>query len=64
MTIGHVTLQPGHLSGASYCHDQAAECEGYAEQARLPDVKALYKNLARHWLELARKAEARSRLHR
>jgi len=49
MTIGHVTLQPGSLVGCKLLPRPSCRiCEGYAEQARLPDVKALYKNLARH----------------
>jgi hypothetical protein len=60
----HGTLQPAPLSDASYCQDKAAECEKCAEQTRLADVEALYRNLARHWVELARKAEASRHLHR
>jgi hypothetical protein len=58
MTIGHVTFQPAHLSDAGYYQDKAAECEERAYWSQLPDVQALYRNLAAHWLELARNALA------
>ena len=63
MTIGHVTFQPAHLSDAGYYQDQAAECEERAYRSQLTDVQALYRNLAGHWLELARNAQASNHPH-
>jgi hypothetical protein len=63
MTIGHVTFQPAHLSDAGYYQDKAAECEERAYWSQLPDVQALYRNLAAHWLELARNAQASNHPH-
>jgi hypothetical protein len=64
MAFRRATSQPARLSDASYCQSQVAQCEKLAEHVRSPDVKALYKDLARYWLELARKVEARNQLHR
>jgi hypothetical protein len=39
---------------------QAAECEELAKQVRDPEVKRQYEDLARHWREMADRADRRS----
>jgi hypothetical protein len=58
MLFGDARLHSLHLSNAKHCRDKAAECTECAKRTGLPDLEGVYKNLARQWLELAKKAEA------
>jgi hypothetical protein len=49
---------------AEACRRKAAECERAAVLATQPAVQAIYRDLARQWLEMAEQSEDLERLHR
>jgi hypothetical protein len=49
---------------AEACRRKAAECERAAVPATQPDTRAIYRDLARQWHEMAEQSEDLERLHR
>jgi hypothetical protein len=45
------------MTRAEQCRSKAEECERGAQQVCREEIKQLYRDLARHWLELAERAE-------
>jgi len=53
----------GMSEQAEACRRKAAECEQAVVLATRPDVKAIYRDLARQWHEMAEHSERLERWH-
>jgi hypothetical protein len=62
-TTRQVSRSHGMSEQAEACRRKAAECERAVVLATRPDVKAIYRDLARQWQEMAEHSENLERWH-